>query len=611
MEYFQNINNKIFEKWNSLVYSNIHKYSRRIILLTIIGFFLRFIAARNLDVLADDMVYASQSAGIISAKLISTHSNPPLFFYLTDLAYNIFGYTTLASRFWPLIAGTLLIPLIYLISNHLLKDKKASFFAAFFVASCSFLIRLTFTEQSLVAMFFIFSGIYMGILLLDKPRTSYFILFSCLFGLSLLTKYNAPFFILSFGAYYLWYTKLNKFVQKISLKNFLYLFAILLLFSTPFLSFNYIIYQQKGIVDVYFSRLVHLNSTQELYGSLGGQENSFLDNLLNLSNYGNYNLPFMTDKILLVFATYGLWRLFKNKDTNSLAFIFLFLGIPFILQSAGAPLAKHFSFIYLLLAIPAGKGLASLDANLKNKKNLKIAVYSSIVIGLIFSLGIAYGTPSSYIFQGPTAQLKSFINEEISDNSLLVFDSRIYTARSMWLATDRAYLTFEQATSFFEQIFARNITQINPTPVYFIECVIEDCGWGWVSTNQNLNNSAENLISVISEKSDIVTKINQKLYAGNELKIGKNTQEYYRVYSTIINIPTPYLPEIKKSQNFYFTPYLYLNLENYLYNYNSERDPFTSLINNTSYIIIFVSVILSLLSLFLVFFFLFKSDYKN
>ncbi|MDO8563897.1 MAG: hypothetical protein Q7R87_02725, partial [Nanoarchaeota archaeon] len=101
----------------SLIYSKEKRIERYVVFLMIVGFFLRLKAALNLGVLADDMVFASQSAGVINAGILSTHSNPPLFFYLTDLAYNILGYTTLASRFWPLICGTMLIGVIFLISR--------------------------------------------------------------------------------------------------------------------------------------------------------------------------------------------------------------------------------------------------------------------------------------------------------------------------------------------------------------------------------------------------------------------------------------------------------------------------------------------------------------
>ncbi len=596
----------ISKKWHFFLHSDYHKYTRKILLITFLGFLLRLIAARNLEVLADDMVYASQSAGIFGAKLISTHSNPPLFFYLTDISYKLFGYTTIASRLWAILCGTLLIPLAFLICNKLLKNQRKAFFSAVMVAISSFLIRMSFTEQSLVVLFFIFFGVYVGMLFLDNSRKFLFIVFSILFGLALLTKYNAPFFILAFGVYALWYVRLKKTNSKpITLKSLSLLIAILILFSLPFLSFNYLLYNQKGIVDVYFSRIVHLNTTQEMYGGLGGQENSFTDNLLNLSNYGNYSLPFLTDSLLTIFAIYGVWRLFKNKNKNVLMFIGCFLFIPFILQSAGAPLQKHFAFMYFILAIPASECMHNIYEKIKNRKALKIITLCLFLGAILFSWGISLGTPNNYLSQGPTAQLKSFINEEVTDSSLLIFDSRIYTARSMWLATDKAYLTFDQATAFLNQVFSQKVANSKYMDVYFVECVVEDCGWGWVSSNQNMNKSAEQFIDLISKNSDILKKINSKVYDGNELKIGQPTQEYYRVYRTRLNIPTAYLPEIKKSQSFYFTPYLYLNLNNYLFKYKTV-DSFSRLLDKSSYIIILISVILSIVSLLFIFLFLLK-----
>lgn len=582
----------IKEKITYFFHSNEAKYARYTLYLTFIGLILRFIGAIHLDVLADDMVYASQSAGIMGAKIISTHSNPPLFFYLTDLAYNIFGYSTFAARFWPMIAGTLLIPLVYLISNHLLKNRKQSFFVAFFVAFSSFLIRMTFTEQSLVVFFFIFAGVYFGMLFMEKPSYRLLLVFSIFFGLALLTKYNAPFFIISFGIYAIYHNS-SKDRKFLTLKNCLLFIGILVMFALPFLSFNYILYDQKGIVDVYFSRLVHLDTTQELYGGLGGQENSFFDNLFNLGNYGNYKLPLLTDPVLVIFAIIGLFSLYKT-NRKVFSFVLIFLLIPFVLQSAGAPLQKHFAFMYILLAIPAGLGLSNSLNKLKTR-NLKIIALIGFFLIAIYCLGIQSGTPSHYFAKGPNAELKSFINNEVSDSSLVIFDSRIYTARSMWLATDKAYLSFEQSIPLLQQVFAQNASSVPPMKVYFVECVVEDCGWGWVATNQNLNSSAESFVDSISSTADVVSIIESPSFNGNELFSGV-PQEYYKVYSADLRIPIPVLEQIKQSQSFYFVPYMYKNMGNYLFNYKTIY-PFANLLDNTSYFVILMSILLVLISI--------------
>lgn len=593
---------RLHKNSESFIQSEDSKYARYTLYLTFIGLILRFIGAIHLDVLADDMVYASQSAGILASKIISTHSNPPLFFYLTDLAYKIFGYSTFAARFWPMIAGTLLIPLIYLISNQLLKNRKQSFFVALFVTFSSFLIRMTFTEQSLVVLFFIFSGIYFGLLFINKPSNRILILCSLFFGLAMLTKYNAPFFIISFGLYCLYYRTLGKENKFLNTKNVLTLIIILFIFSMPFLSFNYLLYKQKGIVDVYFSRLVHLDSTQEIYGGLGGQENSFLDNLFNIGNYQSYKLPFFTDPLIVIFALYGLFILFKT-NRNALIFTAIFLIVPFVLQSAGAPLQKHFAFMYLLLAIPAGIGFSNVLNFLKNKNFKKLALVLFIMIS-IFYLGVANGTPSHYFSKSPNAELKSFINSEISDSNLIIFDSRIYLARSMWLATDKAYLSFEQSLPILQQVFAQNMSSVPPMKVYFVECVVDDCGWGWVANNQNLNSSSESFIQSIAQTADIVKIIESPRFKGNEL-FNIIPQQYYKVYSAELRIPEQALEQIKQSQSFYFVPYLYKNMKDYLFDYKTI-DPFAKLLDKSSYLIILISIVLSILSLFLVIFMLIK-----
>ena len=189
--------------------------------MLIAGFILRFIAALNLDVLADDMVHASQSAGIISSLALSTHSNPPLFYCLTDLSFLTLGYTTLASRFFPLIFGTLIILLSFLITKELTSNEKVALFAAGFTAFSSFLIRNTFSEASLAIFFFSFLGIYLGLLFLKTEKLLFIMLSGMAFGVATLAKYNAPFFALALFVIqrFSLNQKRSRFFQRIILKQ--------------------------------------------------------------------------------------------------------------------------------------------------------------------------------------------------------------------------------------------------------------------------------------------------------------------------------------------------------------------------------------------------------
>lgn len=584
----------------NLIYSKEKKIERYVLILMIIGFFLRLKAALNLGVLADDMVFASQSAGVINAGILSTHSNPPLFFYLTDLAYNLLGYTTLASRFWPLLCGTMLIGVIFLISRKLF-NSKVGLFAAFFATFSNFLVRMTFSEQSLVVFFLSFLGVYLGMLYLDSKNINWIICSGVFFGLALLTKYNAPFIILSFLIFSAYYMKLEGLeFNKKTLKPFGIFILILIIAFIPVIAFNYFIYQEKGIVDVYFSRVVHVEKAQQLYASLAGQENSFLGNFFNLGNYGNYNLIYHTDLIMLIFGIVGLGLWFKRNNRLSIAFFFLFLIIPFLLQSAGAPLAKHFAFIQILFAIPAGYALNGLfEKYFQNKKYIQIIVLLIIAILMVINLGNAYSTPSNYASKSATSELKDYINKNIKDNELIVFDDRIYNARNFWLATDKPFLTMGQFPQFYE--FSKNSNSSKLiTKVHFIECVIDDCGWGWIANNQEVNQSNEKLFKEMSESgtTSINGKIIEKKYYSNEITGSYEENEVYRIYSLNVPLTSGLVEQTKNLQSFYFVPYMYKNMNDYIFNYQTSE--IGSLFNKISQFEIYLAILLVIIAILLV-----------
>ena len=567
--------------------------SKKILLALIsIGFLLRLKAALSLDVLADDMLYASQSAGVFNAKILSTHSNPPLFFYLTDLSYKIFGYTTFASRFWPLIAGTLLIVVIFLITKSLCKDEKIALIAAGFVTFSSFLIRMTFTEQSILLLFFVGAGIAYSLRYLDSPKSFFLFISSVSFGLALLTKYNAPFFILPSIIFLgLEYERRKNFNVKKAIRHALIFCLILIIAALPFLAFNYFIYKDKGIVDVYFSRLVHLEKTQELYGSLAGQEESFFDRLKTPSSYGQYLLPIKTDAILTIFSLIGLGIMFARKQRERITFLLLFLIVPFILQSGGSALAKHFVFLPFFLSIPAAFGFKELSNKFISPKYAKLT-YTLIALLMLLNLGSTYGTPDNFIKNSATSELKSFINEKVSSEDLIVIDSRIYAARNFWLATPHAFLFSDQFPQVFES--SKNLAPANlqQTKVFVVECVIEDCGWGWVQSNLEFNKSNEDVINILAQNGLLVKKISAPVHTWHEiLSSGKET-EIYKVHFLTLNLPKDLSEKSKDAQTFYFTPYLYQNRENYLFDY--KTDSIGKIVEKISIWIIYLAMILTL-----------------
>ncbi|MBX4196753.1 glycosyltransferase family 39 protein [Candidatus Pacearchaeota archaeon] len=584
-----------------VIYSKEKKSVRLLIALTFIGFILRLIAALHLDTLADDTLYSSQSAGILQAHILSTHSNPPLFFYVTDFIYKVLGYTTLASRFFPLIAGTLLIPIIFLITRKFFNDRVA-LCAAFFATFSNFLVRMTFSEHSLVLFFFSFFAVYLGMLHLDTGKKSYMVYSGVLFGLALLTKYNAPFMILSFFVFSLYYMKVKGMPVKKHMKHILVFIAILIVCALPFLAFNYFIYQEKGIVDVYFSRVIHVDKAQQLYGGLAGQDSSLFTNLVKPAVYNNYNLVFKTDLFLFLFGIAGILLLILHRQKVSLAFLFIFFIIPFVLQSAGSNLQKHFVFMHVLFCIPAGYALYEGMGRL-GKKWMRWGIVVILMAFFIINLGTAYGTPQSYFEKSPTSSLKSFINGNVKSSDLIILDSRIYSGRAFWLATDKHFLTLDE----FPYVYSvsQNMTGKVATNVYVVECVIDDCGWGWINTRQDINASAEQLLDQFKAVSQKKASIEGSEFSGNEITAPKRQQEVYRIYQTSLSLNPSLVQQTDMIHSFYFAPYLYKNMEQYTYSYTTHG--LGTMVNTVSLWIIYLAMILSLIAFLSVFYFLTKS----
>lgn len=604
----KNLLDRIVSFFVELAFSKEKSAKRWLLLLILIGFILRLIAALNLGAFPDDMVHGSQSAGIISSKILSTHSTPPLFFYLNDLSFKIFGYTTFALRFFPLIFGTLLIPLIFIITRKLFNEKIA-LAAAFFATFSNLLIRMTISEQSLDVLFFSFFAIYIGLNYLEKRTLSLLSLSAIFFGLALLTKYSAPFFILSFLVFsaYSIKSKKERIFTKKNIKHLIIFLLIISLFSFPLLSFNYFIYKEKGIVDIYFSRIVQLETTQQLYGSLAGQGDTFFDNLQRIEFYGNIFLIYYLSIIFLIFSLMGLIIMLKLKCKYQLAFFFIFFFIPYIFQTGGSPLTKHFVFMPFLFSIPAGFALQKIFEKI-NKKIFHIILIIILVALLTIDLGNRFGTPTNYFSESDISQVKSFLYNNVNENDFIVFDTRIYTSQMFWFATPNHFLNLHAFMNFYS--YNQNLSNEYKTPVkvYVVECAVDDCGWGTIRNQPDLNESSEKILDGLKQNAQLIKSISSFDYEGNELTGAKKKSEKYKIYAVELGLNPQLIKQTDYMNAFYFAPYMYKNMKDYVFNYSLDNS-FDNFLNTLSYYIILFAMFLSIMSIILIAYYLFKSDF--
>ena len=589
-----------FSNWFiSLIYSKEKRYQRILIVLLIVGFFLRLLAALNLDVFADDMVYVEQSANIWHAKILSTNSHPPLFYYLTDLAFKVFGYTTFASRFFSLVAGTLLIAVVFLITKKLWNEKIA-LYAAFLATFANFLIKLTVGEQSNLIFFFAFFGIYVGMLYLESKKISYLIFAAVLFGLANLSKYNGFFFLAGFFlfALYHFYHKKEKIFSKQHIKHGIIALIIILLLALPFLAFNYLIYKEKGFLDFQFAKITQSPTALELYKGLGGIDASLSDGLTRPSNYSNYLLVYKTDLLLFVLGLLGTALLLYKREKIPLAFLVCFLLIPFVLQSGSSTLAKHFAFMHIVLTIPGAYVLNQILSKI-NRRSIKLAVIAVLALILLANLGNHTIAASNYLSPSAVSQLKSYINHNVQPGDLIVMDARIYTGQAFWLATDHNMLNPFQFVEFYNYHNQVPAQQKQTTTVYLVECATDDCGWGNIAS---INQSSESFFVSIANASDSPATISTKIYEGNEFYGPKHSETRYNIYKLQLQL-NPQLVESTKSMNsFYYAPYLYLNMKEFVYNYDASG--FEKPLDFIAHMVLYLAVILAIIAFIILFFFL-------
>src|SRR3989344_2165499 len=431
----------------------------KIALLTILllALVLRIMAAINLGVNADDMHFVTDAIGFLSSeKLVTWSMSAGLWHAVTDIFYNLIGFTQLASRSTAVIFGALTVFIVYLLSKEFF-NKKVSIISAFLVAIATFHIKNTTASQDVMAMFFSLCAIVLFIQAL-KNQKSYFYMISGIFiGLAIYTKVYPLLFIPSMLLYALYYhKKLNKSLfSKSNIKRISLFIIVAFIFTIPALTHNYLLYKDKGFLDLQFTRTLGLGKTiSAQYYSWDHQfeaKNDWKGLILGNSTNSASKKPTLlsaidfirlSDPITFYLGIIGIIIvLFFRKNYRSYAVFFLFnilLILPFLASLILLP--KHFIFLELLI-IPLG-ALAAGELDIKISKIMKKTRIKAILFILLLISLILLGlpnvpkifSPNTYNTYGKShmAQIIEFKDKNIPENALVIGDSRIYRGQINW-----------------------------------------------------------------------------------------------------------------------------------------------------------------------------------
>ncbi|MBM3247385.1 phospholipid carrier-dependent glycosyltransferase [Candidatus Pacearchaeota archaeon] len=573
----------IFDRTISFIFSNDER--KWLILLLIIGFILRFIAANNIEPNADEMVHGPHAIGIVDSGGVGRIWQSITWSYLTDLSYSIFGINLWSARFLSVLFGTFCILLVFLLTKELFKGKAALIASALFTFS-SFSIIYTRIEMDIPAIFFILLASYLFIKQI-KRNNSLSMLAALFLGVAALIKTLSLFFLPVFVLYYL---SLNKNYNSEKAWYSLIKFGIIiaLLFS-PIIIHNVLWYNNTGMVDAYLSQYFDIAKSREVYSGIQGINDGFkfqevIPGILEASSF--FKIDFLNFLLGILFLLF-----FTIKKNRFSGFFILFQAIPFFLITVTNRLPTHYAIFSPVFCIYLAAGLVYISDLISKKYSFKSGKIAIVLTCILILLSIMSFWP--YIKdQTSVSSTREYVTNAIDTKDIVIVDARIYRGRAMWMFADTHYIE----ASYFGQLFDLNnkvdISQRYPTNLYFVECASDDCGWGTIASQPELNASMEELTSMFKDRSQEMIS----LPCGGQPELSSKNKCITVYKSQILFSPLLY-EAIDSGHTFFFYPLRYTPRDQVI-DYYKTSTFFGNIFYLLAKAIIWLSIILSIAAIF-------------
>src|SRR3989344_4480280 len=538
------------------------------------------------------MVYGVRAIGFIKSGLILEMHQSPLWYFLTDLFHIFFGVSLLTSRILSVILGSLAVILVYMIAKELFNERIA-LLSSFLVMISPYLIRTTIAEMDIPMIFFIMLSFYLFLLFFKTENKKYIYVSAIIFGLASLIKTISLSFLPAFALIFLWkkYNKKEKLFTQDNIILGLKFFLIILVIYSPLLFSNYLLYQDKHITDTYFFRFFDIAPATYEGISSTLKPFSLHDVFFSYENHkpGFYEgLKFVYEWDILIFILFILGLIISFIKNRNITIILLLLILPtFIFLSGTSLLPNHFSFLIPFLAV-----FSAIFIDFASRKIPKINPLIFLLMALVLISVFSLYTLRKDGALNSTHELQK-IREDIKnadDNSLVIIDSRFYRGRVAWMANDKHYVE-----GLLVSDLAQKAEEINKNKAsiktYFVECIRDDCGWGY--TQKEVNDSMEGLVNIFSQSKNVKT-----------IYDNRNNKPYANIYESTLELSPVILQLADLNENFFYYSVGYKNKEQILTSY-SVYNFSGKMLNLLSYLIFYLSIILSILSipLFLYLFF--------
>ncbi len=604
-------------------------------LTTLLGLIFRIINTYTRVPSGDSSHFTLHAINFLNSGLLVTWDQSTFLWYaITDIFYKFLGITQFASRFSSVLFGTATIILVYLFVFEFSGNRRLALISSMLYSFTPTFIFHAADEHDVSTLFFIFLIFYFLIYGLKRDSKTYLILSGVYFGVASMWKAYIPLFIIPYIGLIIYFNKTNRFNLKKHLKTFFYIILIIGLLVMPVLSYNYLNYKHNQVPTFFFVKFfkgLSNPTTDSLYGWVSGGElnrkgnffsrvfidgspdnpvnhNSLLYDGLTYSLYANGHLLSIGALLSIIFLFIK-----RKKDVfakDYLYFYLLYFLIPFLFLIDGNILHKHY-FNFLAMAIPAISYLLlslfnyfSTKVNaIKKIENHSFVIFMLIIIYVFFvTLSIVNPTWGALFSKNPEGQLISYKDSSIPKESLIIYDDRIYNSLAGWLFNDRYYIPVSFLNQFMS--YNQNSSLRRNIPIYIVECVIDDCGWGTVSANPTLNESMEGFFSSVKNQSIPVVFSAHKKLTGvkyyNPLVSKETETETFIVYKTGMSIDLNLAREVKRQYNYFLYPTGYENKADPIFTkfvYVPEG-AFEILIDKLAWFVFYLEIFLSFLAIF-------------
>ncbi len=591
-----------------------------LILIFIVGFVLRLIAALNLSVSADDMHFSVHAINFLkSDKLVTYDQSSGLWYSVSDVFYSLFGISQLTSRLAALIFGSLSIIVLYLLIKELF-DERAGLIGALLLAVSPFHIKYTISEMDVMAVFFVFFGMYLFIKGLKDEKKNLYLFSGISLGLAIFTKVYALLFIPVFVSYYFYFIhkKQKKFIDNSSLKKLFLFLVVTFIFCVPSLTHNYLLYKDKGFMDLIYTnalgygreKAAQYYSWDTGWGHGADWKGFFFGKSIHLggdplpSSIYALKIIWNGDPVIFLLGIFGIFYCFIKKRREYLVILALTLIFVFAYLAARILLAKHYIFLLFLFIPPAGFMLSQLFFMIKNKVVSFRLRYLLIIIIIINLIILGFKTPvnlTPFYTSSEISQLMKFKEDKIPHSGLIVADSRIYRGQIHWALQGRDYMESAYLPTVLEK--SKETGKSMSIETYYIECVNEDCGWGTIKDQPEFNSTMEKITEFFATQGKLQTEIYSATFEPYYFPfIFKKASPHFRIYKITLPIDPSVLGFLSNQRTWFLYPIGYDESIQPIFDKYSVNGLFDSLINKIAHLILSISLILAFLSILFMFY---------